>query len=185
MLFYVKKYLWLDLAVTLLLGGIGYWGIWHFSLPFNIALNQLTLLQGFVSFLLIAAWTFAVQKGYALLKGDEYAQNLTEALAKEYLGTSILHALLGALTAALGEELFFRGFIQGKWGLVAGSVTFGLAHFGKKDIRVVSYWSFIHGLLFGLSYEVTGNLFVPIIAHGLFDFGGVVYFQGLMREQPE
>ena len=31
MLFYVKKYLWLDLTVTLLLGGIGYWGIRYLS----------------------------------------------------------------------------------------------------------------------------------------------------------
>jgi membrane protease YdiL (CAAX protease family) len=66
---------------------------------------------------------------------------------------------------------------------VLGSVTFGLAHFGKKDIRVVSYWSFIHGLLFGLSYQLTQNLAVPVIAHGLFDLGGVTYFQRLMRQR--
>jgi membrane protease YdiL (CAAX protease family) len=65
-------------------------------------------------------------------------------------------------------------------GLVVGSVTFGLAHFGKKDIRVVSSWSFIHGFLFGLSYHFTRNLAVPVVAHGLFDLGGVVYFQRLM-----
>src|SRR5439155_12013183 len=65
-------------------------------------------------------------------------------------------------------------------GVSWGSVTFGLAHFGKKDIRVVSSWSFIHGFLFGLSYHFTRNLAVPVVAHGLFDLGGVVYFQRLM-----
>jgi hypothetical protein len=35
MLFYVKKYLWLDLTVTLLLGGIGYWGIPVFVVPLH------------------------------------------------------------------------------------------------------------------------------------------------------
>ena len=180
MLFYVKKYLWLDLTVTLLLGGIGYWGIRYFSLPFNLALNWFSVLQGFGSFLLIAAWTFLVQKGYAIAKGNDYAEILTESLAKEYFGTSFAHAVAGGLTAALGEELFFRGFVQGKWGLVVGSVTFGLAHFGKKDIRVVSSWSFVHGFLFGLSYHFIRNLAVPVVAHGLFDLGGVVYFQRLM-----
>src|SRR5438094_4347640 len=112
MLFYVKKYLWLDLTVTLLLGGIGYWGIRYFSLPFNVALNWFSVLQGFVSFLLIAGWTFLVQKGYAIAKGNDYAETLTESLAKEYFGTSFAHAVAGGLTAALGEELFFRGFVQ-------------------------------------------------------------------------
>jgi membrane protease YdiL (CAAX protease family) len=98
-------------------------------------------------------------------------------LAKEYLATSLFHAFFGGLTAAVGEEVFFRGFIQNRWGLVAVSFAFGLAHFGKKDIRIVSYWSYVHGLLFGLSYEVTNNLAVPVIAHGLFDLGGVIYFQ--------
>jgi hypothetical protein len=33
--FYVKKYLSLDLTVTLLLGGIGYWGILVFVIPLH------------------------------------------------------------------------------------------------------------------------------------------------------
>ena len=124
-----------------------------------------------------------MQRSYAIIKGDEYAKNLTESLAKHYSGGSIVQALAGGITAALGEELFFRGFIQGEWGIIAGSIVFGLAHLGKKDIRIVSYWSFIHGLLFGLAYYVTGNLFVPMMAHGLFDLGGVVYFQRMMRKK--
>jgi len=84
-----------------------------------------------VSFLLIMSWTFLVQKSCAIAKGHEYAENLTDALAKEYLGTSFFHAVFGGLTAALGEELFFRGFIQAQWGLIAGSVAFGLAHLAR------------------------------------------------------
>jgi membrane protease YdiL (CAAX protease family) len=177
MLFYVKKSLWLDLSVTILLGSLGYLGMQFFSLPFAFSLSVQSCAQGCVGFLLIMAWTFLVQKGYAIAKGRAYAETLTDALAKEYSGTSLFHAIAGGLTAAFGEELFFRGLIQGGGGLLAGSVAFGLAHVGKKDIRVVSYWSYIHGLLFGLTYHYTGNLAVPVIAHGLFDLGGVIYFQ--------
>lgn len=184
MLFYVKKSLWLDLTATMLLGGLGYWGMQHFSVPITLSLTLTSFLQGFLSFLLIMSWTFAVQKGYALVKGREYAENLTDVLAKEYVGTSLFHAVFGGLTAALGEEIFFRGFIQGKWGLIPGSIAFGIAHFGKRDIRIVSYWSYIHGLLFGLPYLFTGNLAVPMIAHGLFDLGGVVYFYQRLRNEP-
>jgi membrane protease YdiL (CAAX protease family) len=184
MLFYVKKSLWLDLTVTILLGSLGYLGMQHFSVPLRFSLSVRSCAQGFVTFLLIMSWTFLVQKSYAIAKGHEYAENLTDALAKEYLGTSFFHAVFGGLTAPLGEELFFRGFIQGQWGLIAGSVAFGLAHLGKKDIRIVSYWSYIHGLLFGLAYRFTENLAVPVIAHGLFDLGGVIYFQQRLRSKP-
>lgn len=183
MLFYVKKNLWLDLTVTLLLGGLGCFGIQYFSLPFDLLFTPIVAWQGFLSFLVIMAWTFLVQQGYALAKGRVYAKNLTEALAKEYAGSSTLNAIAAGLTAALGEELFFRGFIQQKWGLLVGSVLFGFAHYGKKDIRVVSHWSYIHGLLFGLSFRFTGNLLVPMLAHGLFDLGGVIYFRRISQEK--
>lgn len=183
MLFYVKKYLWLDLAVTLTLGGLGYGGISYFALPLVLALTPNVIFYAIASFLLITAWTFAVQRGYAIVKGDDFARTLTHSLAKEYASASLLKAVAAGTTAALGEEIFFRGFIQQKWGLIAGSLLFGFAHFGKKDIRVVSHWSYVHGLLFGLSYKLTDNLVVPVIAHGLFDIGGVIYFRRIMRDK--
>jgi uncharacterized protein len=183
MLFYVKKYIWLDVAVTVLLAGIGYAGIRYFDLPINLSFTWVALAQGVAGFLVISGWTFLVQKGYALVKGEQYAKSLTGSLAVHYSGGSILQAIAGGITAACGEELFFRGFIQGEWGIVASTLIFGLAHFGEKDIRIVSYWSFAHGLLFGLSYRLTGNLLVPMLAHGLFDLGGVVYFQRMMQKE--
>jgi membrane protease YdiL (CAAX protease family) len=180
-LFYVKKYLWLDLVVTLILGGLGWFGIDYFSLPCELAITPTAVCQAIAGFLLITAWTFLVQRAYALFKGNDYAKALTEALTKEYDKTSRLTALAAGLTAAFGEELFFRGFIQQKRGLIAASCMFGIAHYGKRDIRVISHWSFVHGLLFGLSFRFTGNLLVPLLTHDLFDFGGVIYFRQVMK----
>jgi len=182
-LFYAKKYFWLDLTVTLILGGLGYAGIRYFSLPWNLLITSTAIWQGVVSFLSIMAWTFLIQRGYAIVKGDLYARHLTEALAKEYEGASLIKAIAAGITAALGEEVFFRGLIQQQWGLITASVLFGFAHYGKKDIRVVSHWSYVHGLLFGLSFKLTGNLLVPLLAHGLFDLGGVIYFRQVMRNK--
>ncbi len=182
MLFYAKKYLWLDLVVTLILGGIGCWGVISFSIPVPFEVTPFSLVQGVAGFVLITLWTFGIQKGYALVKGQAYADEITASLAKVYFNTSWVHAVAGGLTAAIGEEMFFRAFIQGHWGLVAGSIAFGVLHFGGKDIRVVSYWSYMHGFLFGLSYTLTGNFLVPVITHGLFDLGGVLYFQ-LLRDK--
>ena len=138
MLFYVKKYIWLNLGVTFLLGGAGLFGISYFQVPVTSSLTSYSIVFGLCSAAVVTVWTFTVQTGYALIRGQGYAESLTKSLAKEYSGISLLQALLGGITAAFGEELFFRGFIQGKWGIVASTLLFGLAHIGKKEIRVVT-----------------------------------------------
>jgi membrane protease YdiL (CAAX protease family) len=184
MLFYVKKYIWLNLATTLLLGGVGLAGISWLHLPVTLSVDPYTVAFGLCAAAVVTGWTFAVRGGYALLRGSAYARALTKSLADEYAGSSILQVLLGGITAAFGEEIFFRGFIQGAWGIVASTALFGIAHIGSKEIRVISYWSFAHGLLFGLAYKFSGNLAVTMIAHGLFDVGGILYFRILTRGEP-
>lgn len=177
MLFYVKKWILLDLLVTLVLAGAGYGGIRYFSLPIHIEWNLATVLYSLIAFAAIGSWTFLVQAGYAWFRGQEFATRLTLSLAQQYAHASIAQALFGAITASCGEEVFFRGFIHTKWGIFAGAVAFGIAHWGPKDIRVVSYWAFMHGLLFGLAYQLTGNLAVPMISHGVFDLSAMLYFR--------
>jgi membrane protease YdiL (CAAX protease family) len=60
-----------------------------------------------------------------------------------------------------------------------------LAHFGKRDIRVVSLWSIFQGFYLGLFFLWSKNLLVPMIAHGLFDFGGMIYFRNLMSRSEK
>jgi membrane protease YdiL (CAAX protease family) len=42
----------------------------------------------------------------------------------------------------------------------------------------IGYWGIRY-----LSYHFTHNLAVPVLAHGLFDLGGVAYFQRLMLKR--
>jgi uncharacterized protein len=92
-------------------------------------------------------------------------------------------AVISAL-AGLGEELLFRGVIQtsigvwfggrvGMWaGLGAATVLFGLAH--AVTFTYVLLAGLI-GLYLGAIWLATGNLLVPIIAHGLYDFLAMCY----------
>jgi membrane protease YdiL (CAAX protease family) len=52
--------------------------------------------------------------------------------------------------------------------------------FGKKDIRIISLWSVFQALYLGLFFLWSKNLLVPMIAHGLFDLGGMIYFRTFM-----
>ncbi|MEI8213178.1 MAG: CPBP family intramembrane glutamic endopeptidase [Planctomycetota bacterium] len=94
--------------------------------------------------------------------------------------TSIQMVVL-SMTAGIGEELLFRGWLQrllvgdlaGEWfsirvvpGLVLASLLFGLAHPISKAYVVLA--SFI-GLLLGLLYLLTENLLACILAHALYD----------------
>ncbi len=183
MLFYVKKIWWLELAVTALLGSIGYWGIRRFSISIDWTANVRTLALGIGGFVGLSIWNLGVQTGYRIFKGKDYAEELTGSLAKEFARATPAQIVLGGLTAALGEEIFFRGFIQCAWGILAGTALFGLAHWGKKDIRVVSLWSFAQGFLLGLLFWGSGRLLVPMIAHGLFDISGFAYFRIFMARR--
>jgi len=180
MLFYNKRYLGLEIAVTVLLGGLGYWGMRRSGLAFELHVTARTVLLGLAGTLWLTLWTFLVQYGYALGKGKAYARELTASLAKEYAHSGALQILLAGLTAACGEEVFFRGFLQQVLGLLPASLLFMAAHFGRKDIRVVSLWSVFQGLYLGLFFAWSKNLVVPMIAHGLFDLGGMIYFRGFM-----
>jgi uncharacterized protein len=180
LLFYIKRFLSLEIAVTLLLGGLGYWGIRHYHLPLKFDVSPREIGLGIAGSLWLAVWTLLVQYGYSVTKGKAYAQNLTASLASVYVGAGAAQIIFGGITAACGEELFFRGFLQQRFGIVVASLLFMFAHFGGKEIRVVSLWSIFQALYLGLFFAWSKNLLVPMIAHGLFDIGGMIYFREFM-----
>jgi membrane protease YdiL (CAAX protease family) len=83
--------------------------------------------------------------------------------------------LLLAVLAGWGEEWLFRGVIQGGLSavlpptvaLIIAALLFGLAH-------AVSWAYFIAatlaGLYLGLLYQWSGNLLLPMLVHGLYDY---------------
>jgi len=93
-----------------------------------------------------------------------------EALSR-FLGETIGRIGLGqgaalAVASGFGEEMLFRGAIQPELGLLATSVLFGLMHLVPRWPLVL--WAFYAigiGLVFGLVFEWTGNLWAPIVAH--------------------
>ena len=180
MLFYIKRNSFLELLVMLLLGVTGVWGIHAKHLPISIEPSAVAVGLGIAGAIWLGLWTLIVQWGYTIVKGRPYSEQLTASLAKYYPDPSLTQVLLGGLTAACGEEIFFRGFVQQWLGLIVASLLFMVAHIGKKDIRIVSYWSVFQGLYLGVFYIYSKNLLVPMIAHGLFDMGGMLYFRRFM-----
>ncbi|WP_152050445.1 CPBP family intramembrane glutamic endopeptidase [Tautonia marina] len=89
--------------------------------------------------------------------------------------------------AGLGEETLFRGVMQevlrdwlGFWpALAIASIVFGLLHALTPTYAIVAT---LIGAYLGLLFVMTGNLLVPIVAHGVYDLIALIYF---LRTSPD
>jgi membrane protease YdiL (CAAX protease family) len=99
-------------------------------------------------------------------------------------------ALLAAL-AGIGEELLFRGLVQGGLmrvvpgylALLSASALFGLAHFATSTYAVVAA---LMGLYLGGLFLMQGSLLAPIVTHALYDFVALIILVRRYRaSQPE
>ena len=113
--------------------------------------------------------TFATQRSVLAVMGSTFRP-----------GPAILTAIGLGAAAGLGEEMLFRGVLQtelsGRFGdafaLISSSVVFGLLH------AVTPLYALLAGLaslFFGSLYISSHNLAVPIVCHGLYDVGALLW----------
>ncbi len=112
------------------------------------------------------------------------ARILDEAVVPLFRDCRFTELAVIAALAGIGEEMLFRGVIQaavaqqiggprGVWlGLLMAAVLFGLLHPVTPTYAV---FAGSIGLYLGWLWLVCGNLLVPIIAHGLYDFLALLY----------
>ncbi len=90
-------------------------------------------------------------------------------------------AVLGMLTAGFAEETVFRGYLFERarrllgsgtrarvWTVLITSAVFGLGHYSNQGLAGVEQGA-ITGLVFGTMFAVTGEIWLPMIAHAVFD----------------
>lgn len=108
--------------------------------------------------------------------------NRVDAAARPGALASLLLAAVAVLGIGPGEELVFRGVVQGvlaravsaraavAWAAVCFGGLHALAVTGSS-LGVLVYLAFasLLGAALGWSYEATGNLLVPVLAHGGYD----------------
>ena len=112
---------------------------------------------------------------------------ILEKVVPIFANSSVVDLMLIALLAGVGEELFFRGWLQGAlasrfgiWsGILAASAIFGFAHYLSSTYAI---YAFITGIYLGMIYYLTENLYVVMLIHGLYDFIALVY---LVRKEKE
>jgi hypothetical protein len=84
-------------------------------------------------------------------------------------GTPLYFLIFTFLVAPINEEIFFRGFLVPRLGIVASGVIFAILHLSYLSISEFAAALFF-GLSAGYTYKKTKSLYASIIAHMLVNF---------------
>ncbi len=76
--------------------------------------------------------------------------------------------LFAVFFAPIGEEVFFRGFLANRYGVLVSSVIFSLSHVFYNSTSELA-GAFLIGLIFSYYFVKTRNLAACMVAHGLFN----------------
>lgn len=116
----------------------------------------------------LAAGLVALAISEGLTRWTALGKALSDLLAESIGPLDRANAWLLALASGLAEEMFFRGALQPKVGIVGASILFGAAHFlPRRELALWSVYAIGIGLGLGALYEWTGQLVAPVAAHVL------------------
>jgi membrane protease YdiL (CAAX protease family) len=78
--------------------------------------------------------------------------------------------LVGGIIAPVAEELFFRGILYSyfrRWGILTALAASTALFVALHSVHGLPFTQIVGGVVFAISYEVSGNLMVPITIHAL------------------
>ncbi len=88
-------------------------------------------------------------------------------------GLPIYFFVFTFLIAPINEEIFFRGFLVNRIGIIPSALLFALLHFGYASISEFVA-ALIFGFVAGYVFKKTGSLYTTIIAHILLNMLTIV-----------
>lgn len=90
---------------------------------------------------------------------------VAEEIMKQATVTS---AIVLSVSAGVGEEIFFRGALQPRFGIAPTSLLFGLLHSTYGSVPHVVL-AILMGVLLGLLFRHRKNILPPIVAHSVYN----------------
>ena len=164
-----KRVLWTAMIPQIVLLGIAV--LWIFLFPkFNI-FDYLKFEFKFIviGFFVGLALAFAGYGFYNFSKKTkkfyETVELFEELLSPAFKDLRLVDIVLLSCVSGFCEEIFFRGVLQKAFGIVLASVGFGLLHLPGLKFWIYALWATLSGVLFGILFNVSGSLWLPITAH--------------------
>ena len=110
----------------------------------------------------------------------ELRNEMDEKILPIFSNCNLIDLAVIAFFAGVGEELFFRGWMQAVLversgvliGVLVTSLVFGFLHYLTTTYAV---YAFLTSIYLGIIYLVTGNVFIVMAIHAIYDFVALVY----------
>jgi uncharacterized protein len=120
---------------------------------------------------------------------SRFRKEIDEKITPIFANVKLPDLVLIAFFAGVGEELFFRGWLQSvltsryeAWlGILITSAIFGLLHSLSSTYAI---YAGLTGLYLGVIYQVSGNLYIVMAIHALYDFIALVYLLEKGKRKP-
>lgn len=154
---------------------------WLFDLPM-FARGDVVLWRAVLMGAAIGAATVGLSQ--LITTWTSWGKSLGESMSELIGPQSVLACVVMALCSSIGEELFFRGFLQqclerklfSIWfdpqvsmvlAVCFGGILFGAMHIGpdRKKYLPWTLMAIVMGWVFGWSFVATKSLVAPIVAH--------------------
>lgn len=99
---------------------------------------------------------------------------VTTGVKEIFSNAKLIDLIVISLIAGISEEILFRGVLQVKYGIVAASIVFGLAHCISPAYVITAA---IMGFYIGAFYYFSNSLLVPVQIHFIYDLGALIYLR--------
>ncbi len=106
-----------------------------------------------------------------------------EVLVPTFASLSTPQIVAVSIAAGVGEELFFRGWLQAVVGWLPASLAFGLAHVAGARMLAFGVWATGMGAVLGGLAIGTGGLLAPMTAHACYDVLAFQYLGAAARRR--
>ena len=126
--------------------------------------------------------------GYGFYKLSQKVKSLSDiaelfekVLAPMFTNLKITDAIALSLVSGFSEEVFFRGLLLPKLGIILSSISFGLLHMPGKKFWIYTLWATLSGALFGWLFLLSHSLWLPISAHAVNNIIGMILLTRLKK----
>ncbi|MGD0510328.1 MAG: type II CAAX endopeptidase family protein [Candidatus Micrarchaeaceae archaeon] len=133
----------------------------------KLSKDRLTLkfvLIGVGVFFVIVLFSLALT-AFSTVTNVQLPTNVQQVLA----GTPLYFLIFTFLIAPINEEIFFRGFLVPRLGIIISAVLFAIVHLSYLSVSEFLA-AFVFGLIAGYVYKKTQSLYPSIVAHMIVNF---------------